>query len=67
MAFSQGIGVVLLETYVSAPVLEPRARDKETEREKASKGLPPTEADSMHCLTLPKVRGRHKRYKCHLG
>lgn len=56
MAFSQGIRVVLLETYVSPPVLEPRARDKDTEREKASKGLPPTEADSMHCLTLPKVR-----------
>lgn len=35
-------------------------RDKETDRErerlmKASRGLPPTEADSAHCLTLQKV------------
>lgn len=53
MAFSKGIRLFFLATYVSAPVFE--LRDKETEREKASKRLPPTEADSMHCLTLPKV------------
>lgn len=52
-----------LATYISICLLcfgtsvffVPGVRDKETEREKASKGLPPTDADSTHCLTLPKV------------